>query len=97
MKHLKLYEQYDFEDLSDEELFGKEEDFYEPKVGDKILILPKLEEYIISRGWAKCMMGLIGREFYIDKISKNMIGIKKYETKEGWYFYRDCFKVIQKK
>jgi len=24
MNHLKLYEQYDFEDLSDEELFGKE-------------------------------------------------------------------------
>jgi len=26
MKRLKLYEQYDFEDLSDEELFGKEEE-----------------------------------------------------------------------
>jgi len=25
MKHIKLYEQYDFEDLSDEELFGKQE------------------------------------------------------------------------
>ncbi len=25
MKHLKIYEQYDFEDLSNEELFGKEE------------------------------------------------------------------------
>jgi len=24
MKHLKLYEQFDFDDLSDEELFGKE-------------------------------------------------------------------------
>jgi len=23
MKHIKIYEQYDFEDLSDEELFGK--------------------------------------------------------------------------
>jgi len=35
MKHVKLYEQFDLDDLSDEDIFGKKTD---PEVGDKIRV-----------------------------------------------------------
>jgi len=39
MKHLKLYEQLDFEDLSDEELFGDEKDLFLGKNGNTLYVL----------------------------------------------------------
>lgn len=44
MKKLKLYEQFDLDDLSEDDIFGKND---EPEVGDLIEVLPTLERYII--------------------------------------------------
>ena len=37
MKHLKIYEQFDFDDFSDEELFGFKDDNI--KIGDKVYLI----------------------------------------------------------
>jgi len=86
MNRIKLYEQFDFEDLSDEELFGKKT---APEVGDRILILDTLRYYVIRHEWDKNMLEIIGKETYITEIYHN-----KYYIREGWYVYRDCFEII---
>jgi len=96
MKHLKLYEQFDFEDLSDEELFGKKT---EPDIGDKILILPNLKDYIYEYNWSEKMLDFIGKEFSITKIVlKNdyisLYNQNRYYIRDGWFIFRDCFELI---
>jgi len=46
MKHIKLYEQFDFEDFSDEELFGKET-FKLIFSGRRFYIVEKIENNIV--------------------------------------------------
>jgi len=97
MNHLKLYEQFDFEDFSDEELFGEEPE--EPKVGDKVLVLPELRAHVNENHWSSSMLEMIGRELYIKGIDDDTYVDR--ETRyfldypgHNFYVYRDCFEII---
>jgi len=64
MKHLKLYEQYDFDDLSDEELFGKpEKDLKLAKLGGYYYVV-----YKRSKTWRNILLFDGGEN---DTISRN--------------------------
>ena len=55
-------------------------DIYEypkrPKIGDTVLILPKLTEYIITLDWSERMYDIIGKEYKVHSLSKI------YETRQ---------------
>jgi len=76
MKHLKLYEQYDFDDLSDEELFGENKGPYDNilkygndgpdfKCGDRVRLTEKGRRYFISKLSDGTIVDYDGAKYYL--------------------------------
>jgi len=87
---IKRFDNFEFnEDWEEEEPESR------IKIGDKILILPKLEEYVKNNGWSVEMLNLIGKNCIV-KGGVWLQRVQYYIIHDDytWHIPYDCVKKI---
>jgi len=93
MKHLKIYEQYNFEDLSDEELFGEHKhDVIKLRGSDLCYIIERIDERgkIILYNNFDWVSEYLAKELYIESVNpiiNSNTTFEIHDEKSGWRLY----------
>lgn len=94
MRHLKLYEQFDLDDFSEEEIFGEQKDLFLGKNGNIFYILCKIDGNI-------CVFDHIETfspsTFYFDGSKPNEDSKVIYKSSSGTWYENFLWKDIPKK